>query len=91
MRADVLLGLNWFEEAIQDAQAVLDKESDHWHSFLQMLNAAVATDRPEDAEAHAMKLVRLAPTEPVEPWRASCLPWPTSRIAASPSRCFRWR
>ena len=64
IRADILLELNRFEEAIQDAQAVLDKEPDHWHSFQQMLNAAVAMDRPEDAEAYARELVRLAPSEP---------------------------
>ena len=64
IRADVLLGLEKFEEAIQDAQAVLDMEPDHWHSFEQMINAAVAMDRPEDAEAHARELVRLAPTNP---------------------------
>ena len=64
IRAGILLGLNRFEEAIQDAQAVLDKEPDHWHSFQQMLNAAVAMDRPDDAEAYARELVRLAPTEP---------------------------
>ena len=63
IRADVLLGLERFEEAIRDAQAVLDAEPDHWHSFQQMLNAAVAMDRPEDAEAYARELVRLAPTE----------------------------
>ena len=64
LRADVLLGLEQYEEAIQDAQAVLDKEPEHWHSFEQMINAAVAMDRPEDAEAYARELVRLAPTEP---------------------------
>ncbi len=63
LRADVLLGLEQFEEAIHDAQAVLDMEPDHWHSFEQMINAAVAMDRPQDAEAHARELVRLAPTE----------------------------
>ena len=64
LRADVLLGLDRFEEAIQDAQAVLDMEPYHWHSFEQMLNAAVRMNRPEDAETHARDLVRLAPTEP---------------------------
>ena len=64
LRADVLLGLDRFEEVIQDAQAVLDMEPDHWHSFEQMINAAVAMDRPQDAEAHARDLVRLAPTKP---------------------------
>ena len=64
IRADVLLGLERFEDAIQDAQSVLDTEPDHWHSFEQMIDAAVAMNRPEDAEAHARNLVRLAPTEP---------------------------
>ena len=64
LRADVLLGLGRFEEAIQDAQAVLDMEPYHWHSFKQMLHAAVCMNRPEDAEACARDLVRLAPTEP---------------------------
>ena len=64
IRADVLLGLERFEEAIRDAQAVLDAEPDHWHSFEQMIDAAVAMDRPEDAEAYAKELVRLAPTKP---------------------------
>ena len=64
LRADVLLGLERFEEAIQDAQAVLEMEPDHWHSFEQMVNAAVAMDRPRDAEAYARELVRLAPTKP---------------------------
>ena len=64
IRAGILLGLNRFEEAIQDAQAVLDQEPDHWHSFQQMLNAAVAMDRADDAEAYTRELVRLAPDEP---------------------------
>ena len=63
IRADVLLGLERFEDAIQDAQSVLDTEPDHWHSFEQMIDAAVAMNRPEDAEAHARNLVQLAPTE----------------------------
>ena len=64
LRADVLLGLEQFQEAIHDAQAVLEMEPDHWHSFEQMINAAVGMNRPEDAEAHARELVRLAPTNP---------------------------
>ena len=64
LRADVLLGLEQFDEAIRDAQAVLDMEPDHWHSLEQMIDAAVAMDRPEDAKTHARELVRLAPTEP---------------------------
>ena len=64
LRADILLQLEQFEEAIQEAQAVLDMEPDHWHSFEQMINAAVAMGHPQDAEAHARELVRLAPAEP---------------------------
>ena len=64
IRGDVLLGLERFEEAIRDAQAVLDAEPDHWHSFEQMIDAAVALGRPEDAEVYAKELVRLAPTKP---------------------------
>ena len=64
LRADVLLDLEQFEEAVDDAQAVLDMEPNHWHSFQQMIRAAVGMHRPEDAEAHARELVRLAPSEP---------------------------
>ena len=64
LRADVLLMLDRFEEAIQDAQAALDMEPDHWHSFEQMIKAATSLGRFEDAEGHARELVRLAPTEP---------------------------
>ena len=64
LRADVLLKLDQFEEAIREAQAVLDMEPDHWHSFGQMIDAAVAMGRLQDAEAHAKELVRLAPAEP---------------------------
>ena len=64
LRADVLLGLERFEAAIQDARAVLDMEPDHWHSFVQMISAAVGMNRPEDAEAHARELVRTASAEP---------------------------
>ena len=63
LRADVLLGLERFEEAIQDARAVLEMEPDHWHSFIQMIRATVSMNRPEDAEAHVRELVRIAPTE----------------------------
>ena len=65
LRADVLLKLKQFEEAIQEAQAVLDMEPDHWHSFEQMIEAAVGTGRLQEAEARAGELVRLAPAEPV--------------------------
>ena len=64
VRADVLLKLERFEEAILDAQAVLDRDPDHWHSRQQIITALVSLDRPGDAEAHARDLVRLAPDQP---------------------------
>ena len=64
LRADVLLRLEQFDEAIQDAKAVLDAEPDHWHSLEQMIDASVAMGRLEDAEVHARELVQLAPAEP---------------------------
>ena len=64
LRTDVLLEIERFDEAIQDAQAALDIDPDHWHSFQQMIQATVAMDRLEDAEVHARELVRLAPAKP---------------------------
>ena len=64
IRADVLLGLEQFEEAIRDAQAVLDMDPDHWHSLEQMIDALVALGRLRDAEARARDLVHLAPAKP---------------------------
>ena len=64
IRADVLLGLERYEEAIQDARALLDAEPDHWHSFEQMIDASVAMGRVGDAEAYARELVQLAPDDP---------------------------
>ena len=64
LRADVLLGLERFEAAIQDARAVLDMEPGHWHSYTQMISAAVGMNCPDDAEVHARELVRTAPAEP---------------------------
>ena len=64
LRADVLLQLERFEEAITDAKAVLDADPGHWHSHQQIINALVPLDRLRDAEAHARSLVQLAPAEP---------------------------
>ena len=64
LRADVLLRLEQFEEAIQDAQAVLDSDPDHWHSLIQIINALVPLGRLRDAETRARDLVQLAPAEP---------------------------
>ena len=64
LRADVLLRLERFEDAIRDAEAVLDGDPGHWHSHQQIINALVPLDRLQDAEAHARSLVQLAPAEP---------------------------
>ena len=64
LRADVLLRLKQFEEAIRDAQAVLDTDPDHWHSHVQIIDALAHQGRLRDAEAPAKALVQLAPTEP---------------------------
>ena len=71
LRADIRLRLEHFEEAIQDARAVLDVKPDHWHSFEQMISAAVAMGRFADAEACARELVQLAPDEPEALFTAS--------------------
>ena len=65
LRTNVLLKLEQFEEAIQEAQALLDIDPGHWHVFEQIIDATVAMGRLQDAEAHSKELVRLAPTEPV--------------------------
>ena len=64
IRADILLRLKRFEEAIRDAQAVLDTETDHWHSLMQMIDALVPLGCLREAEARARDLVQLAPSEP---------------------------
>ena len=64
IRADILLALERFEEAIQEAQAVLDVDPEHWHSFEQMIDASVALKRHDDAEAHARELVQHASDDP---------------------------
>ena len=71
IRSDILLGLEEFEEAIQEAQAVLVGEPDHWHSLIRIINALVPLGRLSDAEVHARDLVRLAPAEPAALFTAS--------------------
>ena len=71
LRADVLLGLDQFEEAIRDAQAVLDTDPSHWHSLMQIINALVPLGRLRDAEDTAKALVQLAPAEPPALFTAS--------------------
>ena len=62
VRSTILLNLDRFVEAIDDAQAVLHVEPDHWHSFEQIIYALVSLDRLEEAEAYTRKFVELAPT-----------------------------
>ena len=64
LRADVLQELGRFEESIVDAQAVLDRAPDHWHSLQLMIDALVTLGRLDEAEARANGLVQLAPDEP---------------------------
>ena len=64
LRADILLRLERFEEAIADAEAVLEAEPDHWHSIEQITQGLVGLGRVEDAEARARDVVQLAPSAP---------------------------
>ena len=62
-RATIYLKLERFEEAINDAQAVLQEAPSHWHSFDQTISALVSLDRICEADAHVKKLLDLAPVE----------------------------
>lgn len=62
-RANILLRLRRFEEAVAEAEATLDVEPEHWHSFEQIIQGLVALGRVADAEARARELVQRAPTE----------------------------
>ena len=65
LRADVLLQLKQFEEAIQEAQAVLDDMGHvRWRGLARMVVATAAVGRLQEAEAYARELVLLAPDEP---------------------------
>ena len=63
-KAEILQNLERFEDAIEEAQAVLNIEPGHWHSFEQMIDASVALGRPEDAQKYAQELVRCFPDSP---------------------------
>ena len=94
IRADVLLGLERFEEAIQDAQAVLDRDAEHWHSFEQIIEALVSVDRPRRCRiARANELVQLAPAPSrmrFSPHQGSTCP-KTGWIGPSSSSTRRWK
>ena len=64
IRADIMLRLERFEEAIESAQAVLLTDPEHSHSLEQIITALVRLDRFGDAEVRAMELVGLAPESP---------------------------
>ncbi len=64
VRADILLHLERFEEAIADAEAVLDADPEHWHSVDQIMRGLVGLGRVAHAEARARDLVERAPSEP---------------------------
>ena len=65
IRASFLRKLERFEEAIQEAQVVLNMDPDHWHGIGNMVIATAAIHRLEDAKAYAKKLERLASDDPV--------------------------
>ena len=64
LRADILLGLGRFEEAIVEAEAVLKAEPEHWHSIDQITQCLVGLGRLDDAEARAKEVAQLAPSDP---------------------------
>lgn len=64
LRADILLDLKRYEEAIADAEAVLTIEPDHWHSHIQIAHARFAQGRQNDARDHIAEVVRMAPDDP---------------------------
>ncbi len=64
LKADILRRLERFEEAIEEAQAALDIDPEHWHSFEQMIGASVAMGRTGDAEIYAQDLVQRAADDP---------------------------
>ena len=64
IRADILLRLRRFEEAIAEAETVLEAEPDHWHGVEQIMRGLVGLGRVADAEARARDLVQRAPLDP---------------------------
>ena len=63
-RANILLRLERFEEAIAEAEAMLEAKPDHWHSIEQITQGLVRLGRVADAEVRARDVVQLAPSEP---------------------------
>ena len=63
VRADILLSLERFDEAIEDALAVLEEEPDHWHSYEQIIEACERQNRLDIASTHVQRLLELAPDD----------------------------
>ena len=63
-RADILLSLERFEEAIAEAEMILEAEPDHWQSHEQIIAGLVGLGRVADAEVRARDIVQRAPSEP---------------------------
>ncbi|MDE0105882.1 MAG: tetratricopeptide repeat protein [Bryobacterales bacterium] len=64
LRANILLRLRRFGDAIEEAETMLEVEPDHWHGFSQIMEGLVGLGRVADAEACARDLVQRAPSEP---------------------------
>ena len=63
-RANILLRLKRFKEAVAEAEAMLEAQPDHWHSVEQIMKGLVGLGRVADAGARARDLVQRAPSEP---------------------------
>ena len=63
-RADILLHLKRFDDAVAEAKAVLEEYPKHWHSVEQIMQGLVGLGRESDAEAYARDIVQCAPSEP---------------------------
>ncbi len=63
-RANILLRLKRFEEAVTEAEALLAAEPDHWHSIDQIMQGLDGLGRVAEAEVRARDLVQLASAEP---------------------------
>ena len=63
-RATILMRLDRFEEALRDAEAVLDADPDDWFVLMLVIDALMHLGRLQDAEPLVSDLIRLAPTEP---------------------------
>ena len=64
LRADVLLALERFEDAMETAATRLGKDAGHWQSVSQQVRALVGLDRGKEAAQRADALVKLEANEP---------------------------